>query len=163
MPNRSERKTRTGSRPTADRRPDLSRLGAGATDVIRQAAAVLETELAFGLAAVQRAEKRFREERKLDPADFEETVSRFRTTGHELVDMTRTRFEELKSRETDELVQRFLKDAHGVLDTVLNLVNLAPELVNRLLQPAEPRRPSGTRKAAARPRARAKATASRPA
>lgn len=140
MASRSPRKARTATSTATDQRPgDLASIGAGTADVILQAASVLQNELAAGLAAARRAEKRFREERRLDPADFEETLSRFRTSGHELVDTARSRFDGLKSQETDELVQRFLEDAHAALDTVMNLVDLAPELANRLLQSGQPK------------------------
>jgi hypothetical protein len=167
MARSSPRRNRTASATAADRRTsDLTALGADTASVILQAASVLQSELAAGLAAARRAEQRFRDERRVDPADFEETLSRFRSSGHEVVDMARARFDGLKSQETDELVQRFLEDAHAALDTLMNLVDLAPELANRLLQPAQPKpaRPSSKgpraarREPASRSRGRARGT-----
>lgn len=153
-----QKTTRDVSEPATGRREsDLTSLGADTAGVILQAASVLQRELAAGLAAAQRAEERFRSERRLDPADFEETLSRFRSSGHEAVDMARARFDALKSKETDELVQRFLKDAHAALDTLMNLVDLAPELANRLLQPTQPKPDAARRKPASRARGRAQA------
>jgi CHASE3 domain sensor protein len=103
---------------------------------VRRATDVLEGELAAGIAAARKAGERFHSERRLDAADLQDALARFRADGHELVDAVREMTQELRSAETDALTQRLLTDAHDTLDTVVDLVTLAPDLVNRLLRMA---------------------------
>lgn len=107
-------------------------LGQSASDVVQQAAAVLEEELAAGIVAGQRIEERFRAERRVDEAEVADVVERFRANAHELVEVVGDRIAELGSGDAQDLAKRFLNDAHGLLDTVANLANFAPEIVNRL-------------------------------
>ena len=112
----------------------LEGLGRGTAESVRRATEVLEGELAAGVTAARKAGERFKRERKLDAADLEEVLARFRADGHELVEVARELTAELRSDATDALAQKLIVDAHGALDTVLDLVTLAPDLVNRLLQ-----------------------------
>jgi len=104
--------------------------------VVRKATDVLESELATGLAAAQKAQRRFREEKKVDLADLQEALSRFREDGHQVVDLARGLTDELRSEATNELTQRLFKDAHDALDLALGLVEMAPDLINRVAQMA---------------------------
>jgi hypothetical protein len=129
-----KRKGPSGGDAPPERR--LADLGRGTAESVRRATDVLEGELAAGIAAAKKAGERFRSERRLDAADLEEALARFRADGHELVDAVREMTQELRSAETDALTQRLLSDAHDTLDTVVDLVTLAPDLVNRLLRMA---------------------------
>jgi hypothetical protein len=111
-------------------------LGGIGSDVVRRATDVLESELATGLEAARRAQKRFREDRKVDASDLQEALARFREDGHAVVDLARNLTSELRSDATNELAQRLFKDAHDALDLALGLVDLAPDLINRLTQMA---------------------------
>jgi len=127
--------SRTDSRNTPARK--LAGLGSGTAESVRRATEVLEGELAAGVASARKAEDRFRRERKVDAKDLEEVLARFRTDGHDLVDVARELTAELRSDATSALAQKLIADAHGALDTVLDLVTLAPDLVNRLLALAD--------------------------
>ena len=122
---------RTDSQSSPTRR--LAGLGSGTAESVRRATEVLEGELAAGLASARRAQERFQRERKVDAKDLEEVLARFRTDGHDLVEVARELTAELRSDATNVLAQKLIADAHGALDTVLDLVTLAPDLVNRLL------------------------------
>ncbi len=111
-------------------------LGPGSAEVVRKATDVLESELATGLAAAQKAQRRFRDEKKVDAADLQEALSRFREDGHQVVDLARSLTDELRSDSTNELAQRLFKDAHDALDLALGMVELAPDLINRAAQMA---------------------------
>lgn len=143
--------------PTTPRARKIQDLGPGSAEVVRRATDVLESELATGLAAAQKAQKRFREQKKVDPADLQEALARFREDGHAVVDLARNLTTELRSDGTNELAQRLFKDAHDALDLALGLVDLAPDLVNRLTQLAGVDKPPdkgpkpAPRPAAARP------------
>jgi hypothetical protein len=109
-------------------------LGPGTADVVRRASEVLESELAAGLAAARKAEARFRTERRVEAGDFQEALTRFRSDGHELVSLARGLTSELRSQSTDALVQRLFGDADQALDLALSLVEMAPELINRVVR-----------------------------
>jgi hypothetical protein len=139
-------------------------LGPGGAEVVRKATDVLESELATGLAAAQKVQQRFREEKKVDAADLQEALSRFREDGHQVVDLARSLAGELRSDSTNELTQRLFKDAHDALDLALGLVELAPDLINRLAQmtgvdkpqPDKPRQGTEREEGPPRPAARSR-------
>lgn len=124
------RARQAGARTAASGR--FREVGDNASQVVRQAAAVLEEELAAGIVAGQRIEERFRAERRLDESAVGDVVERFRGTAHELVEVLGERIAELGSAETQDLAERFLSDAQGALDAVANLARFAPEIVNSL-------------------------------
>jgi hypothetical protein len=139
----------------APRPRKIQDLGPGSAEVVRRATDVLESELATGLGAAQKAQKRFREQRKVDAADLQEALARFRQDGHAVVDLARNLTAEARSDSTNELAQRLFKDAHDALDLALGLVDLAPDLVNRLAQlagvdKAPPPKPAAPRQAGAK-------------
>jgi len=127
----------------ATRKPDVGAQGRSATkivdlapagvDVVRRATDVLESELDTGLGAADRVQRRLREERKLDATDLAEAVTRFREDGHAVIELARSLASELRSESTDALAQRLFKDADRALDLALGMVEMAPDLVNRLV------------------------------
>ena len=121
---------------TAGSSRKIQELGPGGAEVVRKATDVLESELATGLAAAQKAQRRFREKKKVDLADLQDALSRFREDGHQVVDLARGLTDELRSDSTNELAQRLFKDAHDALDLALGLVEMAPDLINRVAQMA---------------------------
>ena len=140
---KTKSRSKKGAAEAGDRRAptpsararQAGKLGRTASDVVRQAAAVLEDELAHGIVTARKVEQRAREERRVDSRDFEQIANRFRATGHELVNVAKERADELRSEETDALINNFLTDAHEVLDTVMDLVKVAPQLIDRLSPP----------------------------
>jgi hypothetical protein len=120
-----------------------------ASTAVRQAATVLEKELSAGLAGVQKIERRFTKERRVDQKEFDEVLERFRTNAHEFIDVAAGRMTDLRSPDVQDLSQRLTTDAHDLFDTVLNLVGMAPDIVNRLAGRAEAQFPEP-----AKPRAR---------
>src|SRR5262245_12217604 len=99
---------------------------------VQQAASVLERELAAGLTGVRRLGTRFTEERRVDQAEFEDVLERFRTNAHELIDVASARVTELGSEDVQDLSRRLTRDAHDLFDTFLDLFRLAPDMVNRV-------------------------------
>jgi len=153
---------------TSRSRSKLAGVGRATAESVRRATEVLEGELAAGIASARKAEGRFRRQGKVDADDLEEVLGRFRADGHELVEVARELAAELRSDATDALAQKLIADAHGALDTVLDLVTLAPELANRLLALAgtatqaaqgRPNPAESGRQSSARPRAAGKRTA----
>jgi hypothetical protein len=122
---------------TAKDRRSLEDLGNTASQVIQEAAAVLEEELAAGLIAAQKVSKRLKEEQRFEKEDFADALKRFQSTGQELIEIARARMSDLHSDATQELSQRFLNDAQGALDVVVDLIAVGPDLANRFLKPGK--------------------------
>jgi hypothetical protein len=109
-------------------------VGKDVSDILQRAASVLEEEVAVGLAGAKKISARAVEERRVDADEFGEVMARFREDMHAVVDVAGTRLSEMSSGQPQELTQRFASDAHDVVDTVMNLVNLAPDILNRLAE-----------------------------
>jgi hypothetical protein len=123
-----------------------------ASTAVTQAATVLEDELSSGLAGVRKIERRFTKERRVDQKEFDEVLERFRTNAHELIDVAAGRMADLRSDEVEDLSRRLTTDAHDLFDTVLNLVGMAPDIVNRLAARAEEQFPEPAKRRASQRR-----------
>jgi hypothetical protein len=130
----AEKRSRTAA---AGKRERLQDLGKSGTATVRQAASVLEEELAAGVAGVRKVEQRFTKERRVDQAEFSVVLDRFRANAHEFIDVAAGRVEDLRSDEVQELSHRLTQDAHDLFDSMINLVGLAPDVVNRLTTAAD--------------------------
>lgn len=118
---------------TAERARSLSDQ---ASATVRQAADVLEQELAAGLDEARRLQKKLTDQRRIEPGDLDEVSARVRGNAHLLIDMVSERFADLGTDEVQELGQRFAKDARGAFDALLDLVEAAPDVVNKLVEKA---------------------------
>lgn len=127
------RKPDAGTQGQGRSAPKIADLAPAGVDVVRRATDVLESELDTGLGAADRVQRRLREERKLDASDLAEAVTRFREDGHAVIELARGLASELRSESTDALAQRLFKDADRALDLALGMVELAPDLLNRLV------------------------------
>jgi hypothetical protein len=108
-----------------------------------QAADVLESELAGGIEETRRLQSKFAERRRLEPGDLDELATRMRRSGHDLIEVLTERVHDLGAQDVQDLAGRFSKDAHSVLDGVMDLVGAVPEVVNRLMERADAMRPNG--------------------
>jgi hypothetical protein len=134
--------------------PRLEAAADDASTAVRQAATVLESELSSGLAGVRKIQQRFTKERRVDQKEFDEVLERFRGNAHELIDVAAGRMADLRAPDVQDLSQRLTADAHDLFDTVLNLVGMAPDIVNRLAgraeaqfpEPAKPKPRSSTQR-----------------
>jgi hypothetical protein len=104
---------------------------------VRDAASVLESELAIGLAGVRKIERRLTEERRVDRAEFDNLLERFRTDVHEFIDVGSARIADLQSPEANDLSQRLTADAHELSDTMISMLAVAPQIIDRLLARAD--------------------------
>ena len=132
----SKKKTRAASVASEPR--SLDELGKTASQVVQEAAAVLEEELAAGLIAARNVSQRLAKEQRFETEDFADALKRFRATGHQLIEMARGRLTDLRTDETQDLLQRFLTDAQGGLDTLVDLIGAGPELANRFVKNSTP-------------------------
>jgi hypothetical protein len=125
-------------RGQAKRKPQrLEGAAQDASAAVTQAATVLESELSSSLAGLRKIQQRFTKERRVDQKEFDAVLERFRANAHELIDVTAGRMADLRSDDVQDLSQRLTADAHDLFDTMLNLVGMAPDIVNRLAGRAE--------------------------
>jgi hypothetical protein len=133
-----QRRTAGSSRKDGSRNAQsLEGAAASASAAVREAASVLERELAAGLAGVRRVETRFTQERRVDPGEFDEVLERFRSNAHELIDVASARVTELGSDDVADLSKRLTRDAHDLFDVALDMFKLAPDAINRLVAKGE--------------------------
>ena len=144
-------KNRSGSKRQPNR-PQLDDAAQNASRAVRQAASVLETELATGLAGVRKVETRFTKERRVEQKDFDEILEQARKTTHQLIDVASGRVADLRSEEFQDLSSRLTSDARNLFDTMINMVGIAPDVINRLAARAEKALPE------AAPRKKSRAT-----
>lgn len=116
----------------AARDETVHRVGAQASDVVRQAADVLEEELSGGIAEARRLQDRVTDRGRLEPEDLDELTERVRRNAHQLVDLVSERFEDLRADDVQELKSRLTKDVHQILDAALDLTAMVPPTLNRL-------------------------------
>jgi len=133
---------RSGSKRQPNR-PKLDEAARDGSRAVRQAASVLETELATGLAGVRKVETRFTKERRVEQKDFDEILEQARQTTHQLIDVASGRVADLRSEEIQDLSSRLTSDAHDLFDTMINIVSMAPDVINRLAARAEKALPEG--------------------
>lgn len=126
MPERGSRRRRNakGGR--------LGTAGRTASTAVREAASVLEQELAATLPGVRRLQERFTKEGRVDQKEFTDVLERARATSHEFINLAADRMTDLRSADVQELSQRLTSDAHDLFDSMINLVALAPDIMNRL-------------------------------
>ena len=125
------KKNRRLDNPT---RGSLEDIGKTTSQVVQEAAAVLEEDMATGLIAARKVSQRLAKEQRLEAGDFADALKRFRSTGHELIEIAQGRLEELRSDANQDLMKKFLTDSQGALDTLVDLIAASPELANRFLK-----------------------------
>ena len=112
----------------------MDRIGSAGVQIVRDAAALLDEELAAGIVAARKVQQRFRKERRIDSADFAGPLNRLQTDAHQAVNLLTAQVAELRSGRNTELMNRFLGKSHDLVDLVLGMVNLGAELANQLAQ-----------------------------
>lgn len=135
QPARAKAKTATGDKTGSDARKKIARkktgkatgakpdgLAAGAARIVEQAASILEEEISAGIVAAKKVGERY--------------------TGANAS----------RSGTNEQVIQRFRKDAHEVLDILLDLVNLSISAIGGLGERATSIRSTGVSKDKARSR-----------
>lgn len=110
----------------------LTTSGAEVSAAVRKAAKVLENELQSSLAGVRRLESRFTEDRRVDEKAFDEVLQRFRSNAHAFIDIAASRVADLRSDDVQDLSRRLTADAHELFDTMISMVGMAPDVINRI-------------------------------
>lgn len=111
----------------------MNQISDATSQIIREAGALLDEEMAIGIVAAKKMQDRFQEERRLDTADFKDALQRFQSDGHELVNLVDQQLVELRSPDNAELTGRLMRNVHDLLDLTVGLVGMGTEIANQLI------------------------------
>jgi len=114
--------------------PRFDRISNSASEIVKQAATLLDEEIAAGIVAAKQMQDRFQNERRIDPGDFRAALARFQNDAHQLVSLLDGQFAALRSEENAEIINRFTVNAHGLLDLVVEMVNTGAQVANEVVQ-----------------------------
>jgi hypothetical protein len=126
---------KTGAATEATGRdPRFQQIGSSTSEIVKQAAALLDEEIAAGIVAAKQIQTRFQRERRIDPGDFKDALARFQNDAHQVVSLLNDQVSALRSDENAEIVNRFTANAHSLLDVVVELVNMGAQVADELVQ-----------------------------
>jgi hypothetical protein len=100
--------------------------------IVKDAAALLDEELAAGITAAKQVQQRFRKEGRIDPADFGDALQRFQADAHEVIALLNDRLNEMRSDENYQVVKKLVDRSHDLVDVAVELVNGSAEIANQL-------------------------------
>ena len=130
------RKKQRGPRAANDdpnaRSARLKQISKSSSQIVKDAASLLDEEIASGIVAAKQVQQRFQKERRINPADFKDALTRLQGDAHDAVNLINDQFAELRSDENAELVKRFTDNAHSLLDLVVEMVNTSAEIADQL-------------------------------
>src|SRR6476619_4008593 len=126
--------TRTGRARTSGSTPpsksaakgSTARLGAiteSSSQIVKEAASLLEDEVAAGIVAAKQVQKRLQNERRVDPADFKDSVTRLQTQAHDVVNQFSSQLSDTKLKENVALLQRLVSNSHDLVDLAVEMLN----------------------------------------
>lgn len=110
----------------------FKQISKSSSQIVKDAAVLLDEEIASGIVAAKQVQQRFQKERRIDPGDFKDALTRFQGDAHDVVNLLNDQFAEMRSDENAELVKRFTGNAHNLLDLVVELVNTSAEIADQL-------------------------------
>src|SRR5882672_3552109 len=87
----------------------LKQISKSSSQIVKDAAALLDEEIASGIVAAKQVQQRFRKERRINPGDFKDALTRFQGDAHDVVNLLNDQFAELRSDENAELADQLAK------------------------------------------------------
>lgn len=125
--------TQTRTRP-----PNASRaateLGNAGAEIVMSAARLLDEEMALGLTTAKAVQKRLQEEKRVEPADFEEALTRLRANVRDIVKALEGQFEGARLQENGDLARRFVARTNDLLDVTIAFAATGAELAGELVR-----------------------------
>jgi hypothetical protein len=132
------KKTQTRAKATQEDTPEQSeriqKIGGSSSQIVMDAAALLDEEIASGIVAAKRAQQRLRKDRRIDTSDFADALQKFQGDAHQVVGMLNDQFARLRSEEASDLVSRFTSSTNNLIDLVVELFNTGAEIADQLAQ-----------------------------
>jgi hypothetical protein len=141
MATNQKKKASARSSATREKRSaQFKQISKSSSQIVRDAAVLLDDEIAAGIVAAKQVQQRFQKERRIDPDDFKDTLKRFQGDAHEVVNLLDGQFAELRSDENAEIVKRLTDNAHNLLDLAVELINMGAEIADQLAQSNLPKK-----------------------
>ncbi|MFB7496732.1 hypothetical protein ACFC09_18940 [Streptomyces sp. NPDC056161] len=106
--------------------PERLQVSRGVSQVVKQAASILQQELADHSDRASTMQQNYASTKRVDPNEFKALSDRVRQDVHDLIAMAGEMFGELRTDEVQSLVSRMATDAHDVVDTTMNLIENTP-------------------------------------
>lgn len=136
-----KKKASARSSATREKRSaQFKQISKSSSQIVRDAAVLLDDEIAAGIVAAKQVQQRFQKERRIDPGDFKDALKKFQGDAHEVVNLLDGQFAELRSDENTEIVKRLTDNAHNLLDLAVELINMGAEIADQLAQSNLPKK-----------------------
>jgi hypothetical protein len=137
-----ERKKKTTKSPKRSRGPSpadarserFKKISRSSSQIVKDAAVLLDEEIAAGIVAAKQMQQRFQKERRIDPADFKSLIQKLQTDAHEVVNLFSDQIAELRSKENAELVDSLVRRAHDALDLATEVFVMGADMATQALQ-----------------------------
>jgi len=137
-----ERKKKTAKSPkrsrgpsTADARSErFKQISKSSSQIVKDAAVLLDEEIAAGIVAAKQMQQRFQKKRRIDPADFKSLIQKFQSDAHEVVNLFSDQIAELRSKENTELVDNLVRRAHDALDLATEVFVMGADMAAKAVQ-----------------------------
>lgn len=117
-----------------DRSERIEKISKSSSQIVRDAAALLDEEISAGIVAAKQIQERFQKDRRVDVGDFKKALEKFQADAHEVVNLLNTQISEARSQENTELANRLLQNAHSAVDIAVEMVNMGAEIADELAQ-----------------------------
>jgi hypothetical protein len=137
-----ERKKKTTKAPKRSRGPSsadarserFKQISRSSSQIVKDAAVLLDEEIAAGIVAAKQMQQRFQKERRIDPAVFKSLIKKFQSDAHEVVNLFSDQIAELRSKENAELVDSLVRRAHDALDLATEVFVMSADMAAKALQ-----------------------------
>jgi len=110
----------------------LQQMSQSTSQIVKDAAALLDEELAAGIVTANRVQRRFRKEGRVDPADFGNALQRFQADAHEVITLLNERLDDMRSDGNFDVVKKLVNRSHDVVDLAVEMVNSSAEIATQL-------------------------------
>lgn len=137
--NKSDDQGDLGAAPDSSAAPRIAQISSATSQIVKEAGAVLDEEMAIGIVTAKKMQDRFDSERRVDSNDFKEALQRWQNDGHELVSLVDQQIVELRSDQNIDLTNRLLANFHNLLDLAVGLVGTGTDVANQLIERNFPR------------------------
>jgi len=111
----------------------MKQMSEATSTIVRDAAALLDEEIAAGILAAKQVQERLKKEQRIDPKDFDSALQKFNADAHEMLTLVGDQLGQLGSAENADLTQRLLSRTHDVLDVTIEMINIGAELADQLV------------------------------
>src|ERR1044071_5229292 len=103
---RTTKRAGSAPAPTDQRTARFKEIGQSSSQIVKDAALLLDDEIASGIVAAKQVQQRFQRERRINPDDFKGALTKFQGDAHEVINQLNGQFPELNSKENADLVKR---------------------------------------------------------